>query len=237
MESFRQYAREKLVIRGEDRIIANRHALAYSEAAERLGPMRDTVPHEVWMAQPREELDNWRAAVQWSLIDGADVPLGQRLVGELVCLWASATLGDASHWVSAALELADEQTPASVLAQLRLAEAIVAKHLGNSRVQLESGETAMALYREIGDPRALAHAQSTVGSALMALGRVTDAIAILKEALVTEQNSVRPAPRRTCYATSPAPANRAVTLLRLAGTTLKPTRSLRLPMKKETSPF
>ena len=187
LESFRQYAREKLVIRGEDRIIANRHALAYSEAAERLGPMRDTVPHEVWMAQPREELDNWRAAVQWSLIDGADVPLGQRLVGELVCLWASATLGDASHWVSAALELADEQTPASVLAQLRLAEAIVAKHLGNSRVQLESGETAMALYREIGDPRALAHAQSTVGSALMALGRVTDAIAILKEALVTER--------------------------------------------------
>jgi predicted ATPase/DNA-binding XRE family transcriptional regulator len=187
LESFRQYARERLVIRGEDRIIANRHALAYTEAAERLGPMRDSVPHEVWMAQPREELDNWRAAVQWSLIDGADVPLGQRLVGELVCLWGGGNFSDASRWVSAALEVADEQTPAKVLARLRLAGAIVAKHLGNHRVQLTSGEMAVALYRQIGDLKGLAHAQETVGNALLALGRVAEAIAILTEALIGER--------------------------------------------------
>ena len=187
LESFRQYARERLVIRGEDRIIANRHALAYMEAAERLGPMRDSVPHEVWIAQPREELDNWRAAVQWSLIDGADVPLGQRLVGELVCLWGGGNFSDASRWVSAALEVADEQTPAKVLARLRLAGAIVAKHLGNHRVQLTSSEIAVALYRQIGDLKGLAHAQETLGNALLALGRVAEAIAILTEALIGER--------------------------------------------------
>jgi predicted ATPase/DNA-binding XRE family transcriptional regulator len=187
LESFRQYAREKLVMRGEDRAIAHRHALAYTEASERLGPMRDRVPHEVWIAQPREELDNWRAAVQWSLIDGADVPLGQRLVGELVCLWTAGNFDDARRWVSAALEVADKQTPASVLARLRLAEAIAAKHLGDSRVQLASGEAAMALYRQIGDLKSLAHAQETVGNALLTLGRVTEAIAILTEALMAER--------------------------------------------------
>jgi tetratricopeptide (TPR) repeat protein len=125
--------------------------------------------------------------VQWSLFDGADVPLGQRLVGELVCLWAGGNFGDARRWVSAALELADEHTPASVLARLRLAEAIVAKHLGDCRVQLKSAETATVLYRQIGDLRGLAHAQVTVGSALLTLSRVTEAIAILKEALIAER--------------------------------------------------
>jgi len=108
-------------------------------------------------------------------------------VGELVCLWGGGNFDDARRWVSAALEVADKQTPASVLARLRLAEAIVAKHLGDCRVQLASGEAAMALYRQIGDLKSLAHAQETVGNALLTLGRVSEASAILTEALIAER--------------------------------------------------
>ncbi|MGA7354420.1 MAG: helix-turn-helix domain-containing protein, partial [Candidatus Cybelea sp.] len=82
-ESFRQYGREKLVDRGEAEIVAHRHALACLELAEQLERAYNNELEEVFLEQGRQELDNWRAALVWSLGARGDVALGQRLAGQL----------------------------------------------------------------------------------------------------------------------------------------------------------
>ena len=79
LESFREYAREKLGQRGEQEMVARRHARAYLEIAERADAAWDTEGDLVW-SEPRDpDLDNWRAALEWALVARGDVALGQRL--------------------------------------------------------------------------------------------------------------------------------------------------------------
>ena len=191
LESFREYAREKLKARGEEAIIAHRHALACLELAEQFGRTRDDLHYTIWFGHPRDEIDNWRGAVQWSLIRGADVLLGQRLVGEIVSLWGgfAGVLGDARHWIDTALALVDEQTPPSVVARLKCAEANVARHLDNHTLQLASSEKAMAYYQRGEDERALVLAGQLAGNALNILGRATEARVILEEGLSLARKS------------------------------------------------
>lgn len=185
LESYREYAREKLTARGEEGVAARRHALAYLELAEQFDRARDDLHYTIFFGHPRDEIDNWRAAVQWSLIRRADVLLGQRLVGEIVSLWGgiAGVLGDARRWIDTALALVDEQTPPSVVARLNCAAANVARHLDNHALQLASSEKAIAYYRQSEDERALVLARQLAGNALIILGRATEARAILEEGL------------------------------------------------------
>jgi predicted ATPase/DNA-binding XRE family transcriptional regulator len=191
LESFREYAREKLKARGEEAVIAHRHAVAYLELAEQFGRTRDDLHYTIWFEHPRDEIDNWRGAVQWSLIRRADVLLGQRFVGEIVSLWGgfAGVLGDARHWIDTALALVDEQTPPSVVARLKCAEANVARHLDNHTLQLASSEKAMAYYQRSEDESALVFARQLAGNALIILRRATEARAILEEGLSLARKS------------------------------------------------
>ena len=184
LESFRQYAREKLAERGEQELIAHRHALAYLEVAQRLERAFFEKPdNEVLFALGHEEQDNWRAALQWTLIDRADAPLGQRLVGELSPLWHFYAPVEGRRWIDAALELVDEQTPTSVLAKLSYTEATIAMALDQDEIQLASSKRAVAQYRILGDPFGIVLAQSREAAALQRLGRYAESKLVLKEAL------------------------------------------------------
>ena len=61
-ESFREYAREKLAMRGELDDALHRHASLFLALAEQLQLAFDSGPDEVWCTLLREELSNWRAA-------------------------------------------------------------------------------------------------------------------------------------------------------------------------------
>jgi hypothetical protein len=80
-ESAREYAREKLTTRGFLPTAANRHAQAYLALAERLERVRDATNDPAWHAQAEAELDNWRAALEWTLDARREPIVGQRLAG------------------------------------------------------------------------------------------------------------------------------------------------------------
>jgi predicted ATPase/ribosome-binding protein aMBF1 (putative translation factor) len=185
LEPFREYAREKLEGRGEHPVVARRHAHAFLELAKRFSSARTSSALDgKWRATVRAELENCRAAVQWALIDGADIRLGQLLVSEFVTSWGDrSNRGDGSRWLTAAFDAVDERTPKSLLARLRYAEATFACRLENYELWLESSLKAMALYREIGDSQGFTRAQAFVGIALSNLGRTVEATPILEEAL------------------------------------------------------
>ena len=182
LESFRQYAGEKLAARGEQVLIAHRHALASLELAERLdlGAYHDPkfVPELI-----RDERDNWRAALQWALADDGDTVLGQRLVGRLVVLWQDHAPVEGQRWLDAALALVDERTPTDAIASLRYAEASLAMVLGRFDVWLASSRSAAVHYRVAGDSLGLARAQHREANALANLGRFSEARKLLEEAL------------------------------------------------------
>ena len=183
LESFREYAREKLKARGEENAVASRHALAYREQAEWFNRSWDKLHYTVTARYLRDEIDNWRAAVQWALTERGDVLLGQRLVGWISSAWAGYIVNEVRRWIIIASELVDDRTPLSVVAKLKCEEASVARHLDHHQAQLASAEQAVALCREVGDEFGLMRAQQIAGNALYDLGRYGEARIVLDEAL------------------------------------------------------
>jgi predicted ATPase/transcriptional regulator with XRE-family HTH domain len=189
LESFRQYACEKLAVRGELNIVAHRHARACLELAERFDHAYNFEPDEVWRALAQDEMDNWRAALQWALTDRRDVLLGQRLAGQLLGVWVYLPV-EGRRWITLALALVDERTPTGALAELTYAASTVAWRLREYEVQLACSETAIARYGVVGDALGIARAQSLAGHALLYLGRIAEAKTRLQEAfLVTRRFS------------------------------------------------
>jgi predicted ATPase/transcriptional regulator with XRE-family HTH domain len=185
LESFREYAREKLAARGEADAVARRHVLACLELAERLERACDTEPDAIWRALAQDELDNWRAALQWAVTDRHDIVSGQALVGALHVVWAYFAPLEGQRYVASAFELADEKTPTHVLARLGYADGIVAMQHRAYKVQLSSSERAIERFRAVGDPLGVARTQDLAGQALVSLGRVVEAKALLEQALAS----------------------------------------------------
>ena len=193
LETFRQYAREKLEAHGGRQSAAHRHAKVCLEHAEWLNRAFDCEPVAILRERGNDDAANWRAALHWSLAERGDVILGQRLAGELspLFLFFLSTArnhfffghGEGRRWIATALELVDEGTPASALAALNYAQAAVAGNLREYRIELESSQSALTRYRTLGDSLGMARAQATLSHALLYLGRPAEAKAVLEEAL------------------------------------------------------
>ena len=166
----REYAREKLAARDEQEAVARGHALSYLELAERHERDWDTMPESAWLGRARPDLENWRAALRWTLERQNDALAGQRLAGALRLLFGRVALAEGRHWVRTALELAGEGTPTGVVAKLDYAEAMFAIVLGQHRQALAAAERALAAYRKLGERVPAAHAQSIVGMSQWYLG-------------------------------------------------------------------
>jgi predicted ATPase/DNA-binding XRE family transcriptional regulator len=182
LESFRQYAHEKLAARRECDLAAHSHALAYLGLAQSLDHTYYD-EQEIFFRLAHEELDNWRAALQWALTDQGDALLGQRLVGELCRFWQSFAPIEGRRWLLCALEFVDERTPASILARLSYTEATIAQALGQHEVQLARSRSAVARYRVLDDLLGVGLAQSQEIGALLAFGLVAEAKSVLTEAV------------------------------------------------------
>jgi predicted ATPase/DNA-binding XRE family transcriptional regulator len=182
-ELSRQYARDKLVARGNQEESAQRHALFYVQLAEGIERSWDTTPDRQWLPRAQLELENWRAALEWVLGERCDVMLGQRFVAVWRVLWRSFPLDEGRRWVRTALELADETTPAHVMARLEYADAEASQQCNEFEAALAAGQRALSWSRKAGDRLQAAWAQNLIGAQLGRLGRLTDCESLLREAL------------------------------------------------------
>jgi predicted ATPase/DNA-binding XRE family transcriptional regulator len=183
LESSRQYARDKLIARGEYEHVARHHALVYLDVAQRLERAPETVSHRVWAALANAELENWRAALDWTLGKRNDISIGQRLVANRKVIWRTLSLFEGRRWVRAALDLVDENTPPDLVARLEHAEAEGANQFGERTLALAAAERALVRYRELGDRLGSAQAESFAGGLLALLGRTAEAEPLLRSAL------------------------------------------------------
>jgi predicted ATPase/transcriptional regulator with XRE-family HTH domain len=183
LESFRQYAREKLVDGGEEQISAHRHALVCLELAEQLERAYDSESEGILRDEAEQELDNWRAALEWSLGARGDVALGQCLAGELYPAWPFFAHLEGRRWVSSAIECIDDRTPSKVIAKLNYTQTRIASELGEFEIELTSSQIALERYVALGDDLGIARSQCQAGTALARYGRLAEAEPLLRDAL------------------------------------------------------
>jgi non-specific serine/threonine protein kinase len=182
LEVTRPYAREKLADRNETALTARRHAIEYTRLADRL-ERGDGCSCDATRPRALLDIENWRAALEWTLTGRNDVQLGQRLVAALRTVWSYVSLIEGRRWLLAATALIDQQTPEPVKAALEFTQSSIASGLGEWESALAAARRALVRYQELGDPSGLANAQLMAGAALICLMRAEEGEPLVREAL------------------------------------------------------
>jgi predicted ATPase/DNA-binding XRE family transcriptional regulator len=186
LEATRQYALEKLTERDERDMLAHRHALALLQVAVRLDREWYAAPERSWFREAEGELDNFRAALGWSLGERSDLRSGCLLAGALARLWYSLSPVEGRRWVRLAIDSITEETRADELALLYIADAELCGALGESEASLASAEHALRL-RSMLDDLQVARAEHAAGSALAGIGEGAKGEALLQKALAAAE--------------------------------------------------
>ncbi len=135
-----------------------------------------------WFREARAELDNARAALEWSLGQGRDVQTGCALASALSRVWYSISPLEGRRWVRSALDALGSGANAEMLAQLHVADAELCGALGEYKASLAAAERALQTAGGLGELQ-IARARQAAGSALGAIGRGVEGEKLLEQAL------------------------------------------------------
>src|SRR5262249_39275685 len=150
----RQYAALALVKEGETDRARARHAAYYAALAERAALGVTGSDPLVWLGQFELERDNLRAALRWTVEQGAfDDRL--RLPGALQPLWeARGYLSEGRRWLDRVLAAAQSGGVSPVLHnRARLAGGLMAKWQGDLENAWRLLAEAVTVARELGERR------------------------------------------------------------------------------------
>jgi len=180
LESTRVYALGKLTAAGELDELARRHAEHFRDQAQAMDARTGQGSIAAWLARAELDVDNYRAALTWSLIAEHDAALGGALAGALDPLWIEGGLTvEGREWIERAQVCVDESAHPAVSARLWSAM----EHLPGGELRLDCAQRAFALWASIGDARRAARALVQVASTLSFAGRHSDADAACSRAL------------------------------------------------------
>jgi predicted ATPase/DNA-binding SARP family transcriptional activator len=164
LETVREYARERLDAGRDAAEVHRRHCHHYVALAERAEPELFTHGEADWLPRLDAEIDNLRAAFDWSL--GNEPAIALRLVGLLNAFWViRASPPEGVEWVKTALAAAGDAAPIRDRAR---AHVTCSTHAGNQGFWYDAqgsmkearahAAEALALSREADDPAGIAWA-------------------------------------------------------------------------------
>jgi predicted ATPase len=183
LETIHEYARERLAQSGETDDLRRRHALYFVALAECAEVELHGARQEYWYARLTDELDNIRAAIDWTF-DHVDVELGARLVAALRDFWYFTGLfAESSTWIERSLQAGDRISPATRVRTLNFAS-----RLAYARGDYVDGEflarKVLPLAHHINDKENYALAHILLGAHLMAsYDRIREALTFAEEGL------------------------------------------------------
>jgi predicted ATPase/class 3 adenylate cyclase len=185
LESTRAYAFAKLQDAGDRERMAASHADYYRRLAEMADQTHVSVPGSLSLAPFEVELDNFRAALEWSITDEKDVPLGAIIAGSLERLWTNGGLmAEGRYWIGRAQARLDESTHPEQGARLWLGLAGIC----HAKPKHDCAVRALALYEKLGDRRRAAWSQFDSAFALYQMGRTDEAERECERALVASRD-------------------------------------------------
>lgn len=183
LDSLLDYAREKLRESGEEPMRRMLHASYYAAASDWFLEMADDRPSVAWMPRFELELDDFRAAIEWSL--ERDLEIAARIAGNLSNAWDASGLHlEGYRTIRRTLEALGESARNPKYAQLWLAAGFAASALFKSTESIEASQVALDLARAADQPLSVAKAIEVIGLAEHRFGRDPKrAHALLKEAV------------------------------------------------------
>jgi predicted ATPase/DNA-binding NarL/FixJ family response regulator len=170
LETVREYALEQLAASGETDAVRAAHAGHYLSLAELAEAKLAGGEQARWIRRLREEHDNVRAALSWS-IERGEVETALRLCGAMSRFWRLVGyLTEGRRWLAAALALGDEGPPI-LRARALAAAGMMAVYQADYGEAARQCEESLALARELGDKPAIADALSGLASSAQRMGR------------------------------------------------------------------
>jgi predicted ATPase/class 3 adenylate cyclase len=180
LETIRQYAREKLMESREEAKVRARH-LAYFLGLAQSGEI-DLVGREdpAYFQVLETELDNLRAALDWSLTGHEDPEDALRLSGTLRFLWTISYQTEGAKWLTAALER-NGHAVAGLRAKALNGIALVASYQGNYSQMKSICKESATLAQEANDKHETALALELLGVATAMEGDLEDGISLFQQ--------------------------------------------------------
>jgi predicted ATPase/DNA-binding winged helix-turn-helix (wHTH) protein len=181
LESTRLFALEKL---GNKETLRRRHCEHFAARMTEAATAWETMPTHRWLERFAADVDNLRAALEWSFAPGGAQAAGLRLVGASHVLWSELGLFiEHRHWVERALAAADRKTPADATARLLSWQAgEVRAH--DDPTDYDDAMRAAALFRKLGDKFAEGRMLCRAGTVRLMPDNVEESEGLLRKALV-----------------------------------------------------
>ena len=157
LETIRQYARERLLEAGGGEKVRDRHLQYYLQLSEQAEPELRGPDQVIWLDRLEKEMDNIRAALEWSL--DVDMESGLRMAGALLWFWHIRTgKTEGIEWLERALiteakkRAGDALSPTQALVRgkaLNAAGSLMIMH-GNADRAVELSQESLQLHQELG---------------------------------------------------------------------------------------
>ncbi|MBV8489997.1 MAG: diguanylate cyclase [Candidatus Eremiobacteraeota bacterium] len=157
LDTVRTFARERLMDAGEAASMARWHADYFESLARQADSEFRRTPSRVWIEALAPDVDNFRAALDWSLDQRGDVVLGAALAAATINFFNDFMPSEATRWMRKALELLPRGAAPRVEARLCFGLATSSRNLPAAALRA-AGERAIEISREINDRKGLAEA-------------------------------------------------------------------------------
>jgi non-specific serine/threonine protein kinase len=182
LETIRQFAREKLAERGEANQLQDRHMEYFLNKAEEIEPFLTGSEQSVWMDYLELELDNIRAAMEWSISNKRGEE-SLRLIGSLSWFFfIHCHFREGSEWLERALKLRIG-TSQNVQAKAIGGGSVLNYAMGDLATTSARRRESAELYRELGDLHGLSTELQFAGVVEFERGNRAQARPLLEESL------------------------------------------------------
>jgi predicted ATPase len=216
LETIREFAAQKNVELAAVEIVARRHAAYFAQVAAQAYHEFDTrLPHG-WLERLAPDIDNFRAALEFSLEGGGDRLEGAQLAADCGPVFMRLVLlREGLRWCEVARTV-PEMRPATA-GRIEYVASMMHNNLGENACALACAERATTLYQESSDERGLIRALSQVAQLYSRAHRYADAQAPAEEALrrarvLGEQRVLASVLRRCAYSLASEEIERARSL-------------------------
>lgn len=157
LEVMREYAYAKLCAAGETQAYARRHAELFSRVAATADRSFSRAQGPQWFERFKWDVDNFRAALRWTLEEGNDPALGAKIVSAANNLFDNLHPAEATRWTTTAIRVAGPALQPETEARLWLNLVSGSRNLPAKDLR-DAAERSVHLYRGLDDPYRLSDA-------------------------------------------------------------------------------
>jgi predicted ATPase/DNA-binding XRE family transcriptional regulator len=174
IETMRAYALDRLRESGDFELYAHRFARYFRSVAVQADVRYGRISNRDFLASVEADLDNFRAALEWTLAQRADTKLGAELAGALGWVYRQSSLfAEGARWCERALA-DNDQLAAMIAGRLYMALSFFFFNMGEMNRSLATASHATELYGSVAAQSELAWSLAQEANCLYLLGRIED---------------------------------------------------------------